>query len=248
MISASAAVLESVGTYKLNIIRHGKMDNTVKVRVETIDGSAVEGEDYERVNEILTFEPDEREKEIGVTIVDDNQWEPDEEFFVKLTLIPGEDSENVKLGKTCITEITILNDDGEMVMPWFIYTFLNVFQWLPAEPGVLQFEKRGYLVKESCGDAEVTIVRQNGADGVISVKWVTLDKTAIDGKDYKGGSGTIEFKHGETSQVLKIPIINDMEFEKDENFEIKLEDPEGGAKIGKICRTAVTITNDDGKT
>ena len=52
---------------------------------------------------------------IGITIVDDNQWEPDEEFFVKLTLIPGEDSENVKLGKTCIMEITILNDDGKIL-------------------------------------------------------------------------------------------------------------------------------------
>ncbi len=51
-------------------------------------------------------------KQIGLTIVDDNQWEPDEEFFVKLTLIPGSDSENIRLGKTCIMEITILNDDG----------------------------------------------------------------------------------------------------------------------------------------
>ncbi len=65
------------------------------------------------MNEVLTFEPHEREKEIGVTIVDDNQWEPDEEFFLKLTLIPGRDSENVKLGRTSIMEITILNDDGE---------------------------------------------------------------------------------------------------------------------------------------
>ena len=32
--------------------------------METIDGSAVEGEDYEPVNEILTFEPHEREKEV----------------------------------------------------------------------------------------------------------------------------------------------------------------------------------------
>ena len=38
-----------------------------------------------------------------------------------------------------------------------------------------------------------------------------------------------------------------MEFEKDENFEIELFDPEGGATIGKVNRTAVTITNDDGK-
>ena len=37
-----------------------------------------------------------------------------------------------------------------------------------------------------------------------------------------------------------------MEFEKDENFEVELFDPEGGAKIGKVSRTAVTITNDDG--
>merc|ERR1719189_509953 len=36
-----------------------------------------------------------------------------------------------------------------------------------------------------------------------------------------------------------------MEFEKDENFEIELYEPEGGAKLGKVNRTAVTITNDD---
>ena len=38
-----------------------------------------------------------------------------------------------------------------------------------------------------------------------------------------------------------------MEFEKDENFEIELFEPQGGAKLGKVARTAVTITNDDGK-
>lgn len=35
--------------------------------------------------------------------------------------------------------------------------------------------------------------------------------------------------------------------EKDEHFEIELFDPEGGAKLGQINRTAVTITNDDGE-
>ena len=48
--------------------------------------------------------------QIGVTIVDDNQWEPDEEFFIKLSLVSGE---GVKLGRTSIMEVTILNDDGE---------------------------------------------------------------------------------------------------------------------------------------
>ena len=135
----------------------------------------------------------------------------------------------------------------------------------PPEPGTIQFEKRGILVKESCGDADISIVRQNGADGNISVKWKTIDRTAINKKDYQGGEGVIEFNHGEvlqlptassqivsiffppqTHRTLHIPIVNDMEFEKDENFEIELFDAEGGAKIGKVNRTAVTITNDDG--
>ena len=116
--------MESIGTFKVLICRHGKLNNTVKVRlvqmkslrkmkfystlsparVETIDGSANEGEDYQAVDEILTFEPMETEKEIGITIVDDNQWEPDEEFFLKLSLLgsgPGS-SKDVKLGRTSI--------------------------------------------------------------------------------------------------------------------------------------------------
>ena len=124
-------------------------------RLETIDGSAVEEEDYKPLNETLTFEPNERTKEIGLEIVDDNQWEPDEEFFVKLTLIPQE-SENVRLGRMSIMEITVLNDD---------------------EPGTITFEKRGYLVKESCREAEIAVLRQNGADGEISIKWRTIDKS-----------------------------------------------------------------------
>jgi len=46
--------------------------------------------------------------------------------------------------------------------------------------------------------------------------------------------------------MLRIPIVNDMEFEKDENFEVELFNPEFGSKIGKVNRTVITITNDDG--
>ena len=218
--------MESIGTFKVLICRHGKLNNTVKVRVETIDGSANEGEDYQAVDEILTFEPMETEKEIGITIVDDNQWEPDEEFFLKLSLLPGGQgsSKEVKLGRTSIMEITILNDD---------------------EPGTFQFEKRGHLVKESCGNAVISVIRQNGADGDVTIKWRTVDKTAISGKDFVGGEGEIDFKHGETQRDLKIQIIDDMECEKDENFEVELYEPNNGAQLGKITKTAVTITNDD---
>ena len=73
-----------------------------------------------------------------------------------------------------------------------------------SEPGLIQFEKRGYLVKESVGDAEVNVVRQNGADGIVTVNWSTQDKTAVTGKDYKGGNGVLTFNHGEVSNRFAI--------------------------------------------
>ena len=88
-------------------------------------------------------------------------------------------------------------------------------------------------------------IRENGADGDISVKWRTLDKTAIAGKDYTGGEGVVVFNHGETQRTVKIAITDDMEVEKDENFEVELYEVDNGAKLGKITKTAVTITNDD---
>merc|ERR1719446_273742 len=94
------------------------------------------------------------------------------------------------------------------------------------EPGTFQFEKRGHLVKESCGNAMLSVVRQHGADGDVTIKYKTVDKSAINGKDFEGGEGEIEFKHGETQRDILIPI-NDV------------------GKLGKIARTAVTITNDD---
>jgi len=222
--ASSAAVLESIGTFKILVCRHGKLTTTVRVRVETIDGSATEGEDFKAVNQVLTFLPSETEKLIEITIIDDNQWEPDEEFFVKLSLVQTDDHNDIKLGRTSIMEIMILNDD---------------------EPGTFQFEKRGHLVKESCGDALLSVIRQNGADGEVEVKWRTIDKTAINGKDFTGGEGVLEFKNGETQRDIKIPIIDDMELEKDENFEVEMYEVSNGAKLGRITKTAVTVTNDD---
>ena len=79
----------------------------------------------------------------------------------------------------------------------------------------------------------------------MDVKWRTVDKTAINGKEFEGGEGVLQFKHGETQREIVIPIVDDMEYEKDENFEVELYEVTSGGTLGKLKRTAVTITNDD---
>lgn len=223
--SASCAVMENIGKFQVAICRSGRTDSKVSVRVETIDGTATEEQDYIAINQVVTFEPGELEKFIDVEIINDNQWEPDEEFFLKLSLLLDSEARvGVQLGRISIMEITILNDD---------------------EPGIVMFQKRGFLVKESVGAAVIPVVRKNGADGEITVKWRTIDKSALSGRDFEGGEGILTFKHTETLQNIEINIIDDMTPEKDEHFEIELFSPEGGSKLGQINRTAVTITNDD---
>lgn len=75
--------------------------------------------------------------------------------------------------------------------------FFRYFIALFLEPGIIMFQKRGLVVKESAGSISIPVVRLRGADGTVSAKWKTVDKSAIAGRDYIGGEGEIIFKHNE---------------------------------------------------
>nr|CAH0106807.1 unnamed protein product [Daphnia galeata] len=223
----ACAVSENVGKFPVRIVRRGETNTKVSVIVETVDGSAVSVHDFIPFNQVIEFQPKEVEKEIMVEIVDDDEYEPDEQFYLKLSLNhrASFSHKEVTLGRISIMEITILNDD---------------------EPGTITFEERGILVKESVGLAQLPVLRKNGWDGEISIHWRTIDKQAISGKDFTGGQGVLEFKNKEAKRFIEIPISNDMETKlKDECFEVELFDPTGGAVLGSITKLAVTITNDE---
>lgn len=59
----------------------------------------------------MVFEKDQTAQEIEIEIVDDNIWEPDEVFFVRLTC---EADEQAVVGKRAVAQVVILNDDGKL--------------------------------------------------------------------------------------------------------------------------------------
>ncbi|CAF0956523.1 unnamed protein product [Adineta ricciae] len=221
--SPSYAVLEREQRVTVEVVRYGYTNSTILFRLDTIDGTATAGEDYVKLSEEFRMEPGQQEKKITIHVIDDNQWEPDETFFVKLSLPEGEET-RTKLGSKTVALVTIINDD---------------------EPGYIEFEETINLVKESVGKAEIKVVRINGADGKVSVHYRTKDIDAVGTKDYEPIDTELVFEHGEISKIIAIPIINDLEAEKDESFAVELYDPTGGAQIGKHPRTVVTIINDD---
>lgn len=221
--ASSYAVLENEQVCRIVVERYGKIDQAVTFRVETIDGTAEAGEDYHKIDDILTMGHNQMSLPIDVKIIDDNQWEPDETFFVKLSIV-GDTQRNVRVGHKAICMVTIIDDD---------------------EPGEIEFLEPVSVIKESQGVFEVKLERKNGADGIVSVDYKTTDINAISYKDYIPKSGTVEFKHGEQSKTIPITIIDDKTAEKDESFSIELFNPKGGVKMGRFAKSVITIINDD---
>ena len=230
--SPHAVVLENAGKVTITLQRFGRMDNTFSVIVQTLDRTAKSGPDYKGIKETILFQENQTIKEIDIEIIDDKNWNPDKVFLVRLSLPETDDLErldvmerlDVAKGRICLMTVTIVDDD---------------------EPGVISFEKRLYAVGESVGEAVIPVTRDNGADGEIVVSYKTVDGSARSGKDYIGGEGTITFPHGVMRSEIKIPITNDLEEERDEYFEIILTSANNGAKLGKIKRAMVTVSNDD---
>jgi solute carrier family 8 (sodium/calcium exchanger) len=52
--------------------------------VRTIDDTALNGEDYKGIDKIITIPAGSSETVVDIEIIDDDQWEPDEDFLVEL--------------------------------------------------------------------------------------------------------------------------------------------------------------------
>jgi solute carrier family 8 (sodium/calcium exchanger) len=79
--------------------------------VETLNGTAVAQEDYIPFDQEVQFAANEELRQVYIEIVDDNEWEPDEFFFVKLQI--PQQNEEIAFGNLAITQVVIINDDGK---------------------------------------------------------------------------------------------------------------------------------------
>jgi hypothetical protein len=109
---AKYEVDESCGTCIVKVVRSGITDKSCSIQFDTSDGDASSTDDYVSPAGTLQFKADETEKEISITIIDDNEWAPDKHFFVRLYGAKAEENSGVEIKvKTATTQVIILNDD-----------------------------------------------------------------------------------------------------------------------------------------
>jgi glucose/arabinose dehydrogenase len=123
-------------------------------------------------------------------------------------------------------------------------TSLGTFQVAIPNPGTIGLDKSLYTVNESAGFATITILRTGGSAGVASVDYTTGNSSAIAGSDYSATTGTLTFADGQTSNQIKIPILNDTLSEDDETFLFSM-DRTVGATLGAPRTANITIVDND---
>uniref|UniRef100_H3CI94 Solute carrier family 8 member 3 n=1 Tax=Tetraodon nigroviridis TaxID=99883 RepID=H3CI94_TETNG len=215
---AAYQCLENCGAAILTVVRKGgDINKTLCVDYKTEDGSANAGADYEFTEGTVVFKPGEVSKEINIGIIDDDIFEEDEHFFVRLSnlrVLEAEDEvlsanslpyPKAALGFPSVAVVTILDDDHS---------------------GIFTFESNSAHISESIGIMEVKVLRTSGARGTVVVPYRTVEGIAKGGgEDFEDAYGELEFKNDETCKAIHVKIIDDEEYEKNKNFFLELGEP-----------------------
>ncbi|HLL15811.1 MAG TPA: Calx-beta domain-containing protein [Pyrinomonadaceae bacterium] len=139
-------------------------------------------------------------------------------------------------------------ENGSVVSSSASYTFsLNSNRNLVANfaisPSTVQFSQTSYRASEAVGNVLIAVTRTGG--GVINIGFATGNGTAVAGTDYTAVSGQLTFAASETQKTISIPIIDDTAVENDETLTVTLSNPGGGATIGSISSTTITIVDNE---
>jgi len=136
-----------------------------------------------------------------------------------------------------------------------------IFDWIvsigpAAEFGLIQMEQTAVTVPETDTSVTLTVNREVGNMGAVTVDFVVSnlgadnaeDETAgsaEDPSDYVAATGTLTFANGETSQTIVVALTDDDVFEGTEVFSVTLSNAGGGAVLGGAVQTKVTITDNE---
>ncbi|KAF8785173.1 Sodium/calcium exchanger 3 like protein [Argiope bruennichi] len=202
-------VMENVGEFAVTVVRDGNLNEAVAVDYKTEDGTANAGSDYEEAEGTLIFGPGETEKQFFITVIDDDVFEEDEHFYVRLSnphyiIDKMEPRMPVELATPFLATVMILDDD---------------------HAGIFLFPESEVEVAESVGEYPLKVNRFSGARGRVILPFRTVEGTAKPGVEYEHTEGELIFENNETSKEIPIHIMDNESYEADTVFFVELGEP-----------------------
>ncbi|XP_046512812.1 extracellular matrix organizing protein FRAS1 isoform X5 [Equus quagga] len=230
-------VSEKAGSVSITVQRTGNLNQYAIVLCRTKQGTASSSsrvssqpgqQDYVEYAGQVQFDEREDTKSCTIVINDDDIFENIESFTVELSM-PA----YALLGEFTQAKV-IINDTED-------------------EP-TLEFDKKTYRVNESAGFLFAPIERKGDSSSIVSAICYTIPKSAMgsslyaleSGSDFKSRGMSAEsrviFGPGVIMSTCDVMLIDDSEYEEEEEFEIALADASDNARIGRVASAKVLIS------
>ncbi|MBE9028586.1 DUF4347 domain-containing protein [filamentous cyanobacterium LEGE 11480] len=219
MGSEPITVQEDAGFVQVRFDRVDGSDGYATVNYNTVDVTALGGEDFVEVAANVTFAPGETSKTVNIAISDDNAIETTEQFGVALGQTSGAD-----LGARRTVGITILDDDSGVA--------------------VFDLSRNTYTVDEDAGVAVITVQRSGDTTIAATVNYATTAGSATEGGDFTATTGTLNFAANELTKTFVVNITDDGTTEVNESLRLDLSAPTAG-RLGDITTSTLTILDND---
>lgn len=210
------AVQEDVGKVELKVTREAvgnALSKPAKVQYKSRDGTARSPEDYTPVEGTLWFAAGESEKQIFVTIIDDEGAEDTEEFYVDLFSPEVTDDPKAKCAIGSVPYMTVMIIDNDL-------------------PGTLVFQDENLNVQGFADEEtkfDIIVNRKDGCTGKVTVKYSTQGVSALSKIDFEPLEGELEFKQGECSKTIVGVVTARKRYHAEMLFRVILEElsPDG---------------------
>lgn len=127
-----------------------------------------------------------------------------------------------------------------------VFKDISVAYYAPG-PGEFEFGSPVFVQREGKGAAVISVMRNKGRTGAVSVSYATRDSTGAAGTNYTAASGTVSFADGEyKTKTFTIDILDDNKASGTKFAVIELSSPAGGAKLGTLSGAVLAIYDNDG--
>jgi len=205
-------VMESVGTFEVTIVREGGDLNTaIQVDYKTEDGTAASPGDYIEAVGTLTFGPGETQKMVTLEVLDDDVFEEDEHFYIRISNLRRKDGKPFQ-------EISVAGDDGVVKQQPSIQLgtphMATIMILDDDHGGIFSFDDSEAEIVESVGTFDLEVKRISGARGKVAIPFSTEDGTAKEGSHYEAQEGELIFCNEETTKTITLNVIDEESYEK----------------------------------
>jgi hypothetical protein len=209
-------VLEQTRTFTFAVtLDHPMSSRAVRVDYATVDGTATAGSDYVAASGTLIYPAGVTTQFVSVQILDDTLVELDETFSIEL-LNPVD----VVPGDPLV--ITIVDNDLATV----------------------RFSADRFTAGEGDGAGLLDVILSAPSGQTVTVGFAATNGTAVAGVDFVPVTGLLTFLPGQTTQIISVPILDDLEDEFTETVLVRLENATN-ASLGLPSTAVLEILDND---